>query len=259
MMKLLKKYFLFNLSAGMEYRISFLIQVFGMFLNNSAFIFFWLILFERVGGDIKGYGFDDVMFLWALAALGYGLTQIFMGNSRYISSIIYKGELDVYLLQPRAVLPNMVCSRMNTAGWGDITYGIILYVLTQGADPLKALMFVFFSVLMAVVFTAVRIIYHSLTFFLGNAEQFAGTVTEMIIMFILYPGSIFSGPSTWILHTVIPSALVAWIPAELFVQFDLQKFLILMIADVSIVFLSIIVFRTGLKRYSSGNRMGTRL
>jgi len=259
MMKLLKKYFLFNLSAGMEYRISFLIQVFGMFLNNSAFIFFWLILFERVGGDIKGYGFDDVMFLWALAALGYGLTQIFMGNSRYISSIIYKGELDVYLLQPRAVLPNMVCSRMNTAGWGDITYGIILYVLTQGADPLKALMFVFFSVLMAVVFTAVRIIYHSLTFFLGNAEQFAGTVTEMIIMFILYPGSIFSGPSTWILHTVIPSALVAWIPAELFVQFDLKKFLILMIADVSIVFLSIIVFRTGLKRYSSGNRMGTRL
>ncbi|MCK5198550.1 MAG: hypothetical protein KAR21_09375, partial [Spirochaetales bacterium] len=93
MWKLLKKYFLFNLAAGMEYRISFIIQVFGMFLNNSAFIFFWLILLDRVGGDINGYGFREIMFLWALAAFGYGLTEIFMGNSRFISSIIYKGEL----------------------------------------------------------------------------------------------------------------------------------------------------------------------
>ena len=259
MWKLLKKYFLFNLSAGMEYRVSFLIQVFGMFLNNSAFIFFWLILFERVGGDIKGYGFSDVMFLWALAALGYGLAEIFMGNSRFISSIIYKGELDVYLLQPRSILPNLVCSRMNTSGWGDLTYGVILYVFTQGADPLKAFLFLFFSMLMAVVFTSVRILYHSLTFFLGNAEQFAGTITEMIIMFILYPGSIFSGPSTWILHTVIPSALVAWIPAELFFQFDLKKFLLLMMADAGIILLSIIIFHRGLRKYSSGNRMGVRL
>lgn len=259
MWKLLKKYFLFNLSAGMEYRVSFLIQVFGMFLNNSAFIFFWLILFEQVGGDIQGYGFSDVMFLWALAALGYGLAEIFMGNSRYLSSIIYKGELDVYLLQPRAILPNLVCSRMNTSGWGDITYGIILYVLTQRSDILHALMFVFFSIMMAVIFTSVRILYHSLTFFLGNAEQFAGTITEMIIMFILYPGSIFSGPSTWILHTVIPSALVAWIPAELFMQFDLNKFAVLMVADLGIILLSILVFSMGLRKYSSGNRMGVRL
>ena len=165
----------------------------------------------------------------------------------------------MYLLQPRSVLPNLVCSRMNTAGWGDVTYGIILYVLTQGFDPLKIAAFVFFAILMAVVFTSVRIIYHSLTFFLGNAEKFAGTVTEMIIMFILYPGSIFSGPSTWILHTIIPSALVAWIPAELFVTFDLKKFIILMTADVGIIVLSILIFKSGLRKYSSGNRMGTRL
>ena len=60
MLNLLKKYFLFNLSAGMEYRASFLIQVFGMFINNSAFVFFWLILFERVGGDYSGPHSQDM-------------------------------------------------------------------------------------------------------------------------------------------------------------------------------------------------------
>lgn len=259
MLKLLKKYFLFNLSAGMEYRVSFLIQVFGMFLNNCAFIVFWMILFERIGGEINGYGFNEVMFLWALATFGFGLSEIFMGNSRLISSIIYKGELDVYLLQPRPVLPNLVCSRMNISGWGDLVYGIVLFLLTQNLEPAKVLLFILFSILMALIFTSVRIIYHSLTFFLGNAEQFAGTITELVIMFTIYPGSIFSGPSTWILHTLIPSALVAWIPAELFVSFDTEKFFLLMAADMGIILLAIVLFRTGLKRYSSGNRMGTRL
>lgn len=259
MVKLLRKYFLFNLAAGMEYRVSFLIQVFGMALNNSAFILFWLMLFHRVGGDINGYGFEQVMFLWSLAAFGYGISEVFMGNARYLSSLIYKGELDVYLLQPRAVLPNLVCSRMNTSGWGDLAYGLILFFLTQPLMPGKIALFILFSVLMAVVFVAVTVIYHSLTFFLGNAEQFAETVTGMIISFIIYPGSIFSGPSTWFLHSVIPAALIAWIPAELFVSFDLTKMMILLAADAFIIILALLLFRRGLKSYSSGNRMGTRL
>lgn len=259
MVKLLKKYFLFNLSAGMEYRTSFFIQVFGMILNNCAFIIFWMMLFDRVGGDINGYGFTEVMFLWALATFGFGLSEIFMGNSRRISSIIYKGELDVYLLQPRALLPNLVCSRMNISGWGDLVYGFVLFLLTQPFDPGKFALFILFSVLMALVFVAVRVIYHSLTFFLGNAEQFAGTISELVIMFTIYPGSIFSGPSTWILHTVIPSALVAWIPARLFAHFDMRKFALLLAADGAVILLALFLFREGLKRYSSGNRMGTRL
>jgi len=259
MLKLLRKYFLFNLSAGMEYRTSFLIQVFGMVLNNCAFIIFWKMLFDRVGGDINGYGFREVMFLWALATFGFGISEIFMGNSRQISSIIYKGELDVYLLQPRPVLPNLVCSRMNISGWGDLIYGAALFLLTQALSPGKILLFLLFSLLMAVVFVSVRVLYHSLTFFLGNAEQFASTISELVIMFTIYPGSIFSGPSTWILHTLIPAALVAWIPAQLFAAFDPVKLLLLLAADGVVVLLSFVLFREGLKRYSSGNRMGTRL
>ncbi|MBB6479676.1 ABC transporter permease [Spirochaeta isovalerica] len=255
----MKKYFLFNLSAGMEYRTSFLIQVFGMVLNNCAFIIFWKMLFDRVGGDINGYGFREVMFLWALATFGFSISEILMGNARQLSSIIYKGELDVYLLQPRAVLPNLVCSRMNISGWGDLIYGVALFVITQPLTPVRIVLFLLFALMMALVFVSVRVFYHSLTFFLGNAEQFAATISELVIMFTIYPGSIFSGPSTWILHTIIPAALVAWIPAQLFASFDPLKFLMLLAADGVIVLLSLFMFREGLKRYSSGNRMGTRL
>ena len=61
------EYFKLNLSAAMEYRTSFLIQTFGMILNNLSFAFFWWLLFERFE-SIGGYGFTDVMLLWAFTS-----------------------------------------------------------------------------------------------------------------------------------------------------------------------------------------------
>jgi ABC-type uncharacterized transport system permease subunit len=81
-------YVRFNLSAGMEYRASFVMQVFGMALNNASFLVFWMILYDRLG-DIRGYGFQDVMFLWALSSAGYGIAAVFMGNSYFLSRAIY--------------------------------------------------------------------------------------------------------------------------------------------------------------------------
>ena len=259
MLKLFTDYFKFNLSANLEYRASFWIQVFGMFLNNSSFIIFWLILYNQVGELIQGYKFSDVMFLWSLGAFGYGIAAVFLGNDSYISRIIYSGELDVYLLQPKPVLPNLLASRMIITGWGDITYGLILFIFTQPLEISKILLFIFFSVLFALVLVSLRIIYHSLTFFFGNAESFAFTVSETVLVFMLYPGSIFKGPAVWLLHTLIPAAFIAYIPVELFKHFELKTFLILIGADSVFMIIAFLIFKTGLIFYESGNRMGTRV
>jgi ABC-2 type transport system permease protein len=258
-MTLAGRYFRLNLAAGAAYRAAFVTQVFGMFLNNSAFIAFWLILFDRIGSDIAGYEFSDVMFLWALAAAGVGMSQVFAGNAAHLSRIIYSGELDVYLLQPKPVVPNLVGSRMIVSGWGDVAYGVVLYLVSQRLTVYGAALFVVFSLLMALVFTAMRVLYHSLTFFLGNAQSFATLASEAVISFMLYPGSIFKGPAVWILHSLVPAALVAYIPARLVKHFDPVFFAALVAADAALVATSLLVFKWGLRRYESGNRMGTRL
>jgi ABC-2 type transport system permease protein len=252
-------YFRFNLTANMAYSTSFLIQVVGMALNNGAFIVFWLFLFERIGGDIAGYGFQEVMFLWSLAASGFGLSVIVFGNTHQLSRIIYTGELDVYLLQPKPVLPNLLLSRMMVSGWGDIIYGIVLFVATQPMSLGGWLLYLFFTALMALVVTAVRVLYHCLTFYLGNAEGFAQLAGELVISFMLYPGSIFRGPTSWILHSLIPAALVAYIPARIFAEFRLDTLLIVIGADTLIVALAVIAFRLGLRKYESGNLIGSRM
>lgn len=252
-------YFRFNLSAGMAYRAAFLTQVFGMFLNNAMFIVFWLIIFDRVGGAIKGYEFRDIMFLWSLAATGVGVAQVFFGNSHHISRVIYSGELDVYILQPKPVVLNLIISRTIVSGWGDIVYGVALYFVSQPISPYSFAMFLLFSILLAFVFTALRVLYHSLTFFLGNAESFAGLMAETTISFMLYPGSIFKGPALWILHSLIPVAFVAYLPARIIKDFDPLLLIVVLVADLAIVGISLIVFLRGMRRYESGNKIVTRL
>ncbi|NQT59367.1 MAG: ABC-2 family transporter protein [Bacteroidetes bacterium] len=257
-MVILWKYIRFNLKSGMEYRTAFITQIFGMILNNASFIVFWAILYARID-DIKGYGFREIMFLWALAAAGFGLCQILLGNWSHISKIIYQGELDVYLLQPRSVLPGLLISRMVISGWGDIAYGIILYILTQSITFPGIVLFIVFSLLFALLFVSVAVIFHSLTFFLGNAESIAALATEAMISFTLYPGSIFKGVTKGILMTVIPTVWAAYIPVELYREFNVYRFLAVIGIDIVFLIAAITIFRVGLHFYESGNRMNTRL
>lgn len=242
----------------MEYRASFITQVLGMVLNNASFIVFWVILFNQLG-DIRGYGFREVMFLWALSAAGYGLAGVFLGNAGGLSRTIMLGELDVYLLQPKPVLPSLLASRMSISAWGDILYGIVLYAVTQPIAAGPVALFLLFSVLFCLVLTSVRVLYHSLTFFLGNAEEFASTASDLVITFCLYPGSIFEGPATLVLHSFVPAALVAWIPIELFQAFSWTRLAMLIGADALMIGAALGVFHLGLRRYESGNRIGARM
>lgn len=257
-LRLFGHYVRFNLRAGMEYRSSFAAQVLGMILNNASFIVFWLILYTQLG-SIRGYTFGDVMFLWALGATGYGLAGVFLGNAGSLSRSIYTADLDVYLLQPKPVLASFLVSRMSISAWGDIVYGLVLFGFTQQATPVHVALFLLFSLLMASVLTALRVLYHSLTFFLGNAEDFANTASEMVLSFTLYPGSIFQGPASLILHSLIPAALIAYIPVELFKAFDLTRLALLIGADALIVAVAWGTFRLGLRVYESGSRMGARV
>ena len=107
-----------NFKSVMEYRINFILQFFGMMLNNAAFALFWAVLIGRAG-MVGGYGFTDVMFIWALVSTSFGLAHILAGNVRMLGRIVMEGGLDVYLLQPKDVMLNLLVSRTIVSAWGD--------------------------------------------------------------------------------------------------------------------------------------------
>lgn len=257
-LKLFLYYFKFNLSSAMEYRVSFIVQCLGMMLNNSAFIFFWWILFSNVN-NIGGYTFQDEMMLWALASSSFGLCYVLFGNVGRITKMIINGELDTYLLQPKDPLLNILCSRTIVSAWGDTLYGVALFFLIKGFDIKDFLLFLLFCITGALILSSVLVTFHAFSFYTGNTEGLTQMVSEFMISFSIYPEGIFSGGVRFILYTIIPAAFTVYIPAGVLKQFSLLT--LLRVLGVTAVWIAIAyaAFYKGLKRYESGNLIVSRL
>jgi len=256
--KLIFRYFTFNLSALAEYRTSFLVQVFGMALNNASFAFFWWVLFDKIGTGIGGYGFRDVMFLWAVASTGFGIAHVFFANMNSISSMIITGELDTYLLQPKNPLINSISARMSATSWGDVLYGIVLMALIKASGQMW-LMFGISIFTAALLITSIAVVGHSLTFYFGNMEAVGRTLWEFTITFSIYPETIFKGPVKFMIMTVLPIGFITHIPLRLVHDFSWGTFFLLFGVTAMYGLFAFVLYMNGLKKYESGNLIITRM
>jgi len=251
-------YFRINLSAALEYRESFYMSAFGMALSNSSFVFFWWIAFEQIGGRIGGYDFRDVMFIWAASSSAYGLCHILFGNANKLGQLIVGGGLDTYLLQPKSLLLNVLCSGTNLSAWGDLMYGFILMALTDQGT----LGWIYFGVVLIFgtpLFAATSIAAHSLAFFFGDSSVAGNLASELVITFCLYPEGIYKGFVRFIMYTVIPAAFIVHIPLKLARSGSLWWLAVLGAAVLLYCYGAYKLFMAGLKRYESGNLVVTRV
>lgn len=257
-LELMGAYFKLNLSAAMEYRTSFLLQVFGMILNNASFAFFWWLLFDRVG-QIRGYGYKEVMLLWALASSSFGLCFIFFGNVRRLVEIIIRGELDAYLLQPKNVLLNVIASKTVVSAWGDLAYGLILFFVIRGLDLIGFGFFALFMVSGALMLGAVLITFCSLAFHYGNVQSVATLVFEFMITLSIYPETIFVGRWRFLIFTLFPAGFLTMYPVKIIQNPSLGLTLLVLGVTAVWIYLAFFTFFKGLKKYESGNLVVQKL
>ena len=257
-LQMIYDYFKTNLSSAMEYKVSFLMQSLGMAVNDVFFLFFWWMVFQQTG-TLGGYGFRDVMSIWALSASTFGLLHILFGNVRRLNQLVQSGELDIFLLQPRDPYVHVHCARMSFSAWGDFIYALLLFVFITGFHPGKWLLLLLFTVGGALLLGAVLSMVDSLVFFWGDSSGLTRLVTEFMLTFSLYPESIFRPGVKWLIYTLLPTAFVVFLPYQVIQAFNLPVFLGVLLVDLFAIWLARKVFQAGLKRYVSGNRMGARM
>ena len=247
-----------NVQAVVEYRASFLVQVFGMMLNNGAFALFWGALLARTG-PIGGYAFSDVMMVWALVPASFGLAHGLFGNIRSLAQIVQRGELDVYLLQPKDPYLNLIASRTVVSAWGDFLYGYAVILLLPGLGLAKVLLFTALVCAGAIIFVAAFSAFESLVFFMGDSSGISGAFTEFLLSFSLYPETVFDKGMRWLFYTIVPSAFLAFVPLAALKKMDWTAVPLLFAIAAVYAAASYGLFRLGLRRYESGNQMGTRI
>jgi len=258
-LKIMACYFRLNLASSLEYRASFFSQAFGMALSNSSFIFFWWIAFGQIGGSIAGYTFEDVLFIWAVTSSAFGLGHILFDNASRLTSLIVTGELDTFLLQPCNILLNILCARTSLAAYGDFIYGFIIMCIFHVGNGAAWLWFLAGTFIGGLLFTAIPLTMHTLSFFFGDTSIIEQMATEFAINFSIYPDKIYAPLVRALMFSLIPTGLAVHIPMRLMREFSPWLALAAFGGSMLYCAASGFFFYRGLRRYESGNVIVTRL
>jgi len=256
-LKLACAYVKLNFLAQLEYRAAFLSQAIAMFANNCVWVLFWVLFFNRFP-VLRGWTVTDVITVWSIAASGFGLAHTVCGNALYLPGLIARGQLDVWMLYPRPLLPHLVLGRMSATSCGDAIFGYVVYLLMVKPDLPHFCLFVFLSLAVAFLFVGFSILTGCLTFFIGNSEGLAEQWRYAMITFSTYPATLFEGAVKILLFTVLPAGFVNYMPIMALREMSLYYCAMTVAGACAVLAVSIAVFYFGLSRYESGNLMEMR-
>ncbi len=247
----------YNIMREMTNRVTFLMNVSFMMLNNAAFIIQWMLLF-RLKSDIGGYGLNDVMVLWGLSAGTFGLAHVFFHRAFSLPDLIIHGKLDSFLVQPKSVLLSVITSATSSSAIGDIIYGYMILTIFNFSFS-NLLLFTLFIILGALILTAYAVIVGSLSFWILRSEMLSENLNNIMVNFQTYPDGIFKNVIRFLLYTLVPVGFVVYQPLKIILHFNLMACLGVLAFTIGICLLAFFVFYRGLRRYTSSSLMSARI
>jgi len=247
----------YNIMRQMTNKVTFITNILFMILNNASFIVQWIILFS-LREHIGGYTLKEVILLWGMAAGVFGIAHIFFQKAFEISDLIINGKLDTFLVQPKNVFLSVISSDSNISAIGDLLYGYICLFI-YGFSLKNFILFTLFCITGGIILTAFVSILGSLSFWIVKSDIISDSLSNLMINFATYPGTIFKNTVKILLYTIIPVGIANYMPVEIILSFNIYKFVGIILFTIFITLLAFIVFNRGLKRYSSSNLMSSRI
>jgi ABC-2 type transport system permease protein len=120
--RLFRLYFSQYAKARLEYRLDFFSSVFASFLGTAAAFGFLLIVFSRVPA-VKGWSFEEMVFLYGFSLIPLGVFNVFSWNLYLFSDrYLIEGRFDRVLLNDKAAFAvSPPEKRRFTLTWSELT------------------------------------------------------------------------------------------------------------------------------------------
>ncbi len=244
---------LINLKSVLVYKTSFLVQSIFMVINNSFLVIFWIKIFQN-GNEITAFSFNDILSLWSISALAYGITYFFFGGVLNINRYIIDCTMDSYMLQPKSILLNIILSKSDFSAFGDMLFGIIIIVISHKENLFDIILLIFFGIFGSIFFLSTEIIMRSISVWIGDTEKLSERyIHTLLTNFSVYPEQIFPKWIRAILYTIVPAGLLSYLPINLLSNFSILKISIYFICAIIYLFIAIFVFNLAIRNYNSGN------
>jgi ABC-2 type transport system permease protein len=238
-------------------RGSFLLQIFGMMLNNAVIGVVW-IAFILIFGTVNGWGVVDILAIQGLGSLTFGLAYSVCYGSVMFHQDIRRGTFDHHFLRPLALLPLVWRSYFSESTFGDITYGLLLVGIASWCSGSLAtfMLVIILSIPGAMITLAISTLASSYAFWRPDDRLIGDMIMRMFLTPSMYPMGAFPEAMRIIFSFIIPSLLVAGLPWEAVRYHIWWLVCVLWIAGFAWLGFSAMVFYRGVKRYESGGGVG---
>lgn len=247
-----------NIKSVMEYKKSFILQSIFMMINNGFFLIFWIVVFGINGGSISGIEMKDILYIWSIPTMSWGIAHFFFGGVGEINRYIVNGELDTYLLQPKNMFFNIATSKCDFSAFGDLLYGLILGVVVS-ENILDFFMIGVYTIIGTVFLLSLSLIVRSLAIWIGDVENIAHVCEQSLYAtFTTYPEVVFGKGIKFLMYTVFPAMYTTHLPIKLMGKFNIKVFILIIIAMFIYIVVAKLMFNQVLKRYESGNNIALK-
>lgn len=247
-----------NLKQTIIYRVNFLITLWSMALWIAIYVIFFEVIFTHVD-TVAGWNRSEMLLFLAFYYFMQSIGNIFYRESfEVFDQEIRRGRIDQALTKPAStqILLFFRILRFDHLVDFFLTFIIFAYIFMTTDLVIKAPMLIA-GLLVAVfgnlLFYGLLLALASLLFYVEKMDGI-GSFMWHLSQISRYPRQIYKGIGKILFEFIFPIALIASVPAE--IALGKSSFALLTyFAFVSVIFflLGNIIFRIGLKRYSSSN------
>lgn len=245
-----------NIQSSAELRSSFLTSIFGMMINNIAFIIIW-ISFGKISGGLGGWSAVDYLLSFGISTLSFGITFGLFGGILNLPEIVKNGELDKFLLYPKNLLLRISTSSIRISAFGDLFFGLICIIawiyLTNSFSLFVIASIILFSLLAFFIWFFFTIFIISISFYFSDSRLLVDGLLELTIAPSHFYGGAFQGITRNIFIFVIPSMLFGNLPLEIIKNPTLKMYLLVVAIVIFWILFANYIFRLSIRRYESSN------
>lgn len=247
--------------AGMTYRTSFVVTVFGNLLLSGLDFVGILLMFSQVD-SLGGWTLTEVAFLYGLSVTAFGITDLLLGSSEVLGTRIRDGSFDTLLVRPVPVLAQVAADQFPLRRFGRVIQGSLvlgwgLFAVDVDWTVPKVLLVPVMLVSGAVIFGAIFVAGAAFQFLAQDAAQVQNAFTYGGTTMLQYPPTLFGKDLVRGVTFVLPLAFVNWLPASYVLgrpyPLDLPMWVTYLspLAAVACCVLAGVLWRAGLRSYRS--------
>jgi len=256
-LRLFSLYFSQYAKARLEYRADFFASVVASFLGSAASFGFLLIVFSRVPA-VRGWTFEEMVFLYGFSLVPLGLFNVFSWNLYlFADRYLIEGRFDRMMLRPVSTVFQVLFESFRIESLQETVTGLVAVAwaasrLGLSFSPLDVLLFIAWAVCGAVIYLAIFIGLTATSFWIEDRIGISPPIFNLM-QFGRYPLTIYDDWVRFGLSFVIPFAFASFYPTARFLgrgEFRVEFWAVPLVAAVTMS-LALLIWNSGVRRYHS--------